>query len=335
MTSIDNEMKDALTEHNGFDPNRAHTAQEEVFHDFQQKLKRTHRATWLQLYLLVAVAIYAVQGFMMQASTTKGWVGYGMAFLTVIVIIIQKTILHGFSATQLVALREIKLLRLAVLQGPALSADTATKPLRGLSHWESVAWLCGLMILSLAMGDLSGRADRQDDLWHLGPQRQVEAHSVLSLRRLPHEIPSFYSLSGPVEGAVLQSARLNGRGIEFSRYGNQYTLKLPNRLDWGKDTIELVWNFTLPVLQDYASFRAPLHSLIPVHGYTLTLYVNDGSGFAGKENAWQFNKSAAELKNEAEARRTLKCFTIQIRNSAPRTDFGSCGLPIVATAPHQ
>ena len=59
--------------------------------------------------------------------------------------------------------------------------------------------VCGLCALT----------NRQDDLWRLKAQDRTEAHSVLTLRRLPHEISPFYGVTGPAEGAILQSATLS------------------------------------------------------------------------------------------------------------------------------
>jgi len=328
MNDFDKNMKAALAEDGAFDPSRAQAAQEEVFRDYAQKLKRSERVTWLLLYLLVAAGVYALASFTLFATTTKEWIASGLASLLVMVIIIQKTLLHAIVATQYVAMKEIKQLRLALIGGTIEVDQPAARPLQGLSPMERFSWICGVVLLILAIGAVSQRTNRQDNLWKLESGGRVEAHSVLTLRRFPHTIPSFWSITGPVEGAVLQSVTFNGESVSFDRFKDRYTIKLPYRTCWIKDRIELVWTFALPDPRDIRDFRVPLRSLIPVHGYSLIAYVEDDSEYEGTENAWRFNKSRKELKDEAEARRTLKAFTQDIPGGPPRDNFGVCGLPI-------
>lgn len=329
MSDLDKTIKEALEGGSGFDPNRAQSAHAKVHQEYQRKLMWSERIMWLQVYLLLIAAGYAAGGFAVQATTTKGWVGYGVVFLVAMVIIIQKTILYGLSATQLVAMKEIKQLRLAVTGEAAPRDDAAARPLRGLRPWEKAAWLIGVLVTAIAAAQVGTRSNRQDDLWRLKAGNQVEAHSVLTLRRFPHEIPSLWSIKEPADGATLESASLNGQPISIDKFNARQIsgIQLPYRVSWKTDKIELVWSFSLPAMNDYGSFRARLRSLIPVHNYSLLLYIEDDSGLEAIADAWKFNKTPAELKDEAEARRTLKCFTGGAGDVA-RDDFGTCGLPI-------
>ena len=329
MNDFNKNMQEAVEGDSGFDPNRARSAQREVFRSYQRKTEWSERGMWLIFCLFCAVGFYALLGFILQATTTKEFVGYGMAILWAVVFAIQINILSAITFSKLITLKEIKQLRLAMASGPASLDEAAARPLRGLSRWEKAAWICGLLAMLGIVGGLSSRSNRQDDLWQLKADNRIEAHSVITLHRFPHDIPSFYGITGPVEGADLQSAALNGQPVPFQKANAQYTIQLPSTISWGKDQIELAWSFSLPAMADYTDFRVTLRSLIPVHAYSLILYVEDGSGYVGMGDTWKFNKTPEELENETEARRTLKCFTTNIPMSGPRDSFGTCGLPII------
>ena len=177
MSDFDKRMQEALDGDSGFDPDRARSAQTEVYREYQKKMKRHERVMWLQIYLLLAVGAYAAGGFAVQATTTKGWVGYGLVFLFTIITIIQKTILFGIEATQFVAMKEIKQLRLALAGEAVPQNDAAAKPLRGIAHWERAAWLLGLIAIAEIFAIMGTWSNRQDDLWFLKAQRRIEAHS--------------------------------------------------------------------------------------------------------------------------------------------------------------
>jgi hypothetical protein len=328
MNEFDKNMKAALPKDGAFDPSRAHVAQEEVFRDYSCKLKRSERVTLLLLYLLVAMGVCSLISFTLFATTTKELLASGLVFLFVVVVAIQKTLMHTITASQYVAMKEIKQLQLALVSGTIAKDQPVAKPLRELAPMERFAWIVGLIVLIFIVSGLSSRTNRQDNLWHLKAEGQVEAHSVLTLRRFPHTIPSFWSITGPVEGAVLQSVTFNGESVSFDHIKDQYTIKLPYQTCWFQDQIELVWTFALPDPQEIGDFRVPLRSLMPVHGYSLIAYIENDSEYEGNENAWRFNKSRKELKDEAEARRTLKAFTQDIPGGPPRDNFGVCGLPI-------
>ena len=337
MSDFDKNMQEALGGNSGFDPDRARSAQAEVFREYQKKMKWSERGMWSILGLFTAIGIYALWGFILQATTTKEFVGYGMVIMWAVVFTIQINILFSIAFSKLITLKEIKQLRLALAGGASAPDEAAAKPLSGLSRWERTAWICGLLALTGVAGGLGNLTNRQDDLWRLKAQGRIEAHSVLTLRRFPHEISSFYNIKGPVKGAVLQSATLNGQSVPFNSpavdpQSNEplYMIQMPYKFSCTTDKVELVWSFPLPALKDYAAFRAPLRSLMPVHYYSLTLDVEDDSGFVGMENAWKFNKTPEELKNQTKARRTLKCFTGgSWGGGAPGDNFGTCGLPIM------
>lgn len=328
MSDFDKNIEAALEGQGGdFDPERARVDREAIEREFRRKLKLADRSLWVLLYLLVAAAIYALTTFNIHATTPKGWIGSGLAVGAALVIIIQKTLLYKITRSQLAMMKEMKELRLGLAGGAGALAAGPSRPLRGISRWEWAGWMIGFYLLIAAISNLSARTNRQDDLWRVKAQGQVEAHSVLTLKRMPHEIRPFFSLRGPVAGAMLQRAFLNGQPVPFSRYQDQFTIQLPYRASWKRDTVELVWAFPLEAARDGAALRAPLRAIMPVHAYTLTLQVEPGSGYVIPGDSWRFNKSPEELKNEAEARRTVKLFT-QGGSDGPRDDFGSCGVTV-------
>lgn len=326
MNDFDRDMKEALDSASGFNADRARAAQEEVYASFQKKLMRSERRLWVLLYPLVAVLVYAMQGFALHATTPKGWVGYGMAILTVFVIAIQKTLLQAVTATQLVAMKEIKQLRLAVSGGAVPHDEAAAKPLCGLQRREQAVWFCGLCAVMMLVSAVGSLSNRQDDTWRLKSQGVIEAHSVVTLSRVPHAIAPLCSIASPVDGAVLQSAALNGQPVTFSSYKGRYTVQLPSRVGRIRDKIELVWSFPLTAMKDGEELRAPLRSVMPVHAYSLTLHVADDCGYAATDQGWRFGKKPAELKDEAAARRVLKLYWTSRDNACE--DFGSCGVPL-------
>ncbi len=330
MSDYDKNIQEALAGDSGFDPSRVRAAQTEVYQAFQKKMKWSERGNWLVSYLYCAIGVYALWGFILQATTTKEFVGYGMVIMATVAIVIQFNVLFAIAQSKLVTLKETKQVRLALAGGATLADETDFGPLRGLSRREKVVWFCGVIAVIGIVGGLSNLSNRQDDLWRLKANGQIEAHTVLTLHRFPHKISSFYSVMGPVEGAVLESATLNGAPVAFDNFEALYNIRLPYRTSWKKDKIELAWGFALPAEQDISDFRVPLQSLVPVHSYSLTLYVEDDSRYVATEDLWKFNKTPEELKNATEARRTIKCFTQDIRRGAPRKDFGSCSLPIIA-----
>lgn len=337
MSDFDKDMQEALGGGGGFDPSRTHSAQAEVYREYQKKMKWFERGMWSALCLFNAAGIYALWGFILQATTTKEWIGYGMAIMWAFVFTIQINILMAITFSRLMTMKEIKQLRLAMAGEAIAPNEAAAKPLRGISRRERAAWVCGMIAAVGLAGVLGARTDSQDDLWRLKAHGRIEAHSALTLNRFPHDVHSINGIKEPAAGATLQSATLNGRPVPFSVQATDpqtnrpvYMVQLPYKFSWTTDRVELVWGFSLPAMKDYLAVRAPLHSLMPVHYYSLTLYVEDDSGFMGEGDAWKFIKTPKELKNETEARRTLKCFTGGVPSSGPQNDFGTCGLPIVA-----
>jgi hypothetical protein len=111
-----------------------------------------------------------------------------MAIMWAAVFAIQIHILSAITFSKLIALKEIKQLRLALAGGTVPVDEGAAKPLYGLSRWERAVWICGVLALLGIIGGLSFRSNRQDDLWRLKAQNRIEAHSVITLQRFPHDI---------------------------------------------------------------------------------------------------------------------------------------------------
>jgi hypothetical protein len=331
MSDFDQDIREVLGGASGFDPNRARAAQVDVYQEYQKKMRRTERHMWSFVCAMYAVGFYALWGFILQATTIKEFVGYSMVIMFVLVFTILMFIMSGITITRLLMMKEIKQMRLALAGEAAPPNEPAAKPLRGLSPRERGFWVAGLIVTIVIASLLGTRTDRQDDFWRLGSGGRIEIHSVLMLHRLPHDVFALDDVEGPVESAVLQSATVNGESVSFEHFNNHYRIYLPCRRSWKTDKIELVWTSTLPAMQDYAAFRTPLRSLMPVHHYTLTLYVEDNSGFTALGDAWKRGKRPAELRNESEARRTLKCFTWARWLGTPRDKWGTCGLPIVSS----
>lgn len=330
MSDFNKNMAEALAGGGQFDPERARAAQKAVYDEHRKQLKTNERTMWLLVCVLCCWAAYAAGGFAMQASTAKGWIGYGLAVVVAFVVIIQKSIIFSIAGSQIAMMKEIKQLRLAVAGGSAAIDAEAARPLRGCSKVERAAWTFGLMALAFGLCHVGMITNRQDDVWRIQANERVEAHQTLTLRRFPHEIHSFTGIKPPVADAVMQSATFNGKPVTIGSYATDtkgmpiYQIQLPYRLGWTPDKLELVWNFGLP--REPRLHQWPLRSMIPVHAYSLTLYVEDGSEFSVVGDTWKFNKSPEELKDEAEARRTVKAFTSS--GDAAQDDFGACRLAL-------
>ncbi len=156
MNEPENQWTKALTENGSYDPEKAKRASESAVSQYLGGLKKTERILWMYLIGCVAVAVFSAESFML-ATTDKAMIGCGIVFLVAVETTILMKLWYWIVNTKLTLQKEIRqwLVRETVPK-PAAYASTrlAEMPFGrpGLSPWERMAWLVGLVLVALATG---------------------------------------------------------------------------------------------------------------------------------------------------------------------------------------
>ncbi len=152
---------------------------------------------------------------------------------------------------------------------------------------------------------------RQEDQWHILASGMIEAHSQVTLTKIPQGMKAL-PISLPYPSAELQSVTLGETAVEFSQSGpGRYDLELtPEKLAEGPATFEAVWTMPLETIKTVGGkYHTELKSLIPIVSYKLLVILSPDSGFV-------------HTSDPSKVRFTP--FTWGSQN--PGTHFGSCGI---------
>lgn len=156
----------------------------------------------------------------------------------------------------------------------------------------------------------------QEDNWHITPAGQIEAYCTVELRKLPEGV-SVMPVKLPYGAAQLQSVTLAGELLDTEQTGpGRYDVTLDmDKLQAGETKIEFVWTMPLDSLQKTQEmFRTELAAMIPVVSFKLTIVLDDNCGYVFSEDPSQW-----------------KFVPFSWNSDAPKSYFGSCGVPIEPT----
>ncbi len=156
---------------------------------------------------------------------------------------------------------------------------------------------------------------RQEDQWHILASGEIEAHSFVTLTKIPKDMPSL-PISLPYPNAQLQSVSLGETNVEFSQSGpGKYELELtPEKLSEGETTFEAVWTMPLETIKTAGGkYHTELNFLIPAISYKLLVILAPDSGY-------EFTHAPEE--------NSFVPYTWGGGGRTPRTHVGSCGLSL-------
>ena len=126
----------------------------------------------------------------------------------------------------------------------------------------------------------------QADEWHVVSPERIVVHSEITIARWP-EGSDIMDIALPHSSGVVESVTFGEIELQYEAIGDgAYKLQLPQ--EWsleGEKKIEVVWSLSPAILEEAeGSYRTVLESLIPVHSYSLKIFLEEGCGFEHTED---------------------------------------------------
>lgn len=146
-----------------FDTDKASRLREQAQDAFLARYRKIGRITWLYLLGCLAVMSWCIRNFL-TADDVRSWILWGVVFILAFETSVLIKLWYWVVNTKLAVLREIKWLRmdLALQRGADAALEDIARvesPTRlpGLSKWERLAWIGGVVLVSVLCGVGIGR----------------------------------------------------------------------------------------------------------------------------------------------------------------------------------